>query len=234
MFKEYGIRLDFIPTIMPHGAIRLQVAPEVSALDFADAVTISGFTVPAITDRRVKTEVELQDGQSFAIGGLLDNNETETFQKIPFLGDIPILGKFFQSMQRNKTNTELIVIVTPEIVCSDAGRCTSARSQVSAAVHAAQLGHSNAQSGSKDCRNTPAPPPATIPVEKLIDSMKPETPLSNSIHIRRDESDRIQRLVVAAAPAPARNQAGLRLRPTSQRLLSAMLSLPQRTQFAGA
>ena len=64
----------------------------------------------------MKTEVELSDGQSFAIGGLLDNRETETFQKIPFIGDVPILGKFFQSIQRTKSNTELIVIVTPEIV----------------------------------------------------------------------------------------------------------------------
>jgi pilus assembly protein CpaC len=115
-FKEYGIRLNFIPTITPRGTIRLQVAPEVSALDFADSVEISGFDVPAITTRKVKTEVELSDGQSFAIGGLLDKNENETFQKIPFLGDIPVLGKFFQSMQRTKTDTELIVIVTPEIV----------------------------------------------------------------------------------------------------------------------
>jgi len=115
-FKEYGIRLNFIPTITPRGTIRLQVAPEVSALDFGDAVSIAGFVEPAITVRRVKTEIELGDRQSFAIGGLLDNTENETFQKIPFLGDIPILGKFFQSMSRTKNNTELIVIVTPEIV----------------------------------------------------------------------------------------------------------------------
>src|SRR5208337_4061469 len=90
--------------------------PEVSALDFADAVEISGFEVPAITSRKVRTEVELADGQSFVIGGLLDNTESETFAKIPFLGDIPIHGKFFQSMQKTKANTALIVIVTPEIV----------------------------------------------------------------------------------------------------------------------
>jgi len=110
------VRLNFIPTITPRGTIRLQVAPEVSSLDFTQAIQIGGFDVPAIDIRRVKTEVELQDGQSFAIGGLLDNRENESFQKIPFLGDIPILGKFFQSIQRTKTNTELIVLVTPEIV----------------------------------------------------------------------------------------------------------------------
>ena len=94
-FKEYGIRLNFIPTITPRGTIRLQVAPEVSALDIANGVSISGFNVPAIDVRSVKTEVELRDGQSFAIGGLLDNTETETLQKIPFIGDVPILGAFF-------------------------------------------------------------------------------------------------------------------------------------------
>ena len=115
-FKEYGVRLNFIPTITPRGTIRLQVAPEVSALDFSNAVTISGFTVPAITVRRVKTDVELNEGQSFAIGGLIDNRETKTFSKIPFIGSVPVLGKFFQSISKNRTNTELIVIVTPEIV----------------------------------------------------------------------------------------------------------------------
>ena len=94
-FKEYGIRLNFIPTITPRGTIRLQVAPEVSSLDFTNAVIVSGFKVPAIAVRRVKTEIELDKGQSFAIGGLLDNRETETFQKLPFLGDIPVLGSCF-------------------------------------------------------------------------------------------------------------------------------------------
>ena len=104
------------PTITPRGTIRLQVAPEVSALDFTNGLNIQGFNVPALTVRQVRTEIELNDGQSFAIGGLLDNRETETFEKIPFIGDIPLLGKFFQSKSVNKQNTELIVIVTPELV----------------------------------------------------------------------------------------------------------------------
>ena len=115
-FKEYGIRLNFIPTITPRGTIRLQVAPEVSALDYTNEANISGFEVPGITTRRVNTEVELADGESFMIGGLLDKTTTDTFQKIPFLGDIPILGKLFQSELKTKNDTELIVIVTPEIV----------------------------------------------------------------------------------------------------------------------
>jgi pilus assembly protein CpaC len=115
-FRQFGVRLNFIPTITPRGTIRLQVAPEVSALDYANGITLQGFTVPGVSVRNVNTEVELAEGQSFAIGGLLDNRETETFSKIPFIGDVPILGKFFQSKTKNRTNTELMVIVAPEIV----------------------------------------------------------------------------------------------------------------------
>jgi pilus assembly protein CpaC len=115
-FRQFGIRLNFIPTITPRGTIRLQVNPEVSSLDYANGVTISGFTVPGLDVRTVNTEVELAEQQSFALSGLLNNQDSETFDKIPFLGSIPILGKLFQSKSTNKTNTELIVIVTPEIV----------------------------------------------------------------------------------------------------------------------
>jgi pilus assembly protein CpaC len=178
MFKEYGIRLAFIPTITPRGTIRLQVAPEVSALDFANAVQIAGFVEPAITVRRVKTEVELADRQSFAIGGLLDNTENESFQKIPFIGDIPILGKLFQSMQRTKNNTELIVIVTPELV-----NPVPAGTEIATPKYPQPFlpPNSNTPMHTPD---TPAaevaPAAATIPVEQLIESMKPETPLTDT------------------------------------------------------
>lgn len=178
MFKEYGVRLNFLPTITPRGTIRLQVAPEVSALDFSDAVQISGFEVPAITTRKVKTEVELADGQSFIIGGLLNNTETDTFLKIPFLGDIPILGKFFQSMQKTKANTELIVIVTPEIVAPIPAGETLPALKFPAKFLPPNSGIPMNTPDAKDQANTPAPAPATIPVEQLIESMKPETPLT--------------------------------------------------------
>jgi pilus assembly protein CpaC len=177
MFKEYGVRLNFIPTITPRGTIRLQVAPEVSALDFSDAVEISGFEVPAITTRKVRTEVELADGQSFVIGGLLDNTESETFQKIPFLGDIPVLGKFFQSMQKTKANTELIVIVTPEIVAPIPAGAPLPELKFPAKFLPPNSGIPMHTPDAKTSANIPAPPPATMPVEKLVDSMKPETPL---------------------------------------------------------
>ncbi len=178
MFKEYGVRLNFIPTITPRGTIRLQVAPEVSSLDFTQAIEIGGFDVPAIDIRRVKTEVELQDGQSFAIGGLLDNRENESFQKVPFLGDIPILGKFFQSVQRTKTNTELIVLVTPEIVAPIPAGAPLPELKYPQAFLPPNTGIPMHHPDAKTAENTPAPPPPTIPVEKLLDSMKPEQPLN--------------------------------------------------------
>lgn len=116
VFKEYGIRLTFTPNLTPRGTIRLRVNPEVSSLDFANALQISGFTVPALSTRKVDTEVELESGQSFIIAGLLDNSATESFSKIPGLGNIPVLGKLFQSRAITKKNTELMVIVTPELV----------------------------------------------------------------------------------------------------------------------
>jgi pilus assembly protein CpaC len=115
-YHPYGIQLHFLPEITPRGTIRLQVTPEYSALDYTNAVTISGTTVPATTTRRIDTEVELEPGQSFIIAGLLDNSTTSTLDKIPGLASLPILGKLFQSRSITKSNTELLVIVTPELV----------------------------------------------------------------------------------------------------------------------
>jgi pilus assembly protein CpaC len=115
-FKEFGVRLKFTPTILSDGTIRLKVTPEVSALDFTNGLTISGFNVPALSTRRAETEVELRDGQSFAIAGLIDNRLTENASKIPGLGDIPIIGKLFRSRSINKSKTELMVMVTPKLV----------------------------------------------------------------------------------------------------------------------
>jgi pilus assembly protein CpaC len=111
-FKEFGVRLKFLPLIQPNGNIYLQVAPEVSALDFANGLTISGFVVPALSTRRAQTEFEIQDGQSFVIAGLLDNRLTNLASKLPGLGDIPIIGNLFKSKNLQKNNTELMVLVT--------------------------------------------------------------------------------------------------------------------------
>jgi len=115
-FKEFGIRLSFTPVLLPDGNIHLKVKPEVSSLDFSNAVVISGFTLPALSTRRAESEMALADGQTFAIAGLADNRVTEVLSKIPGLGDIPVLGKLFQSKSFNKSKTELLVIVTPHIV----------------------------------------------------------------------------------------------------------------------
>jgi pilus assembly protein CpaC len=176
-FKEYGVRLNFIPTITPRGTIRLQVAPEVSSLDFSNAVQISGFNVPAITTRKVKTEVELGDGSTFVIGGLIDNRETETFEKIPFIGDIPILGKFFQSKIKNRTNTELMVLVTPEIVAPVEAGVKPPEVKMPVKFLPPNSNIPMNQPDAKTAANTPAPAPDAIPVESLIQSMKPEKPL---------------------------------------------------------
>lgn len=111
-FKEFGVQLKFTPVIMPNGNIHLKVAPSVSALDFANALTISGFTVPALSTRKAETEFELQDGQSFVIAGLMDNRVTDLYSKVPGLGDIPILGNFFRSKSAQKSNSELMVLCT--------------------------------------------------------------------------------------------------------------------------
>jgi pilus assembly protein CpaC len=115
-FKPFGVKLDFTAFIGDDNTLRLHVAPEVSALDFSNALTLSGFTVPAISTRRAETEIDLKDGQTFGIAGLLDRRATTLLSKIPGIGSIPILGQLFQSRSINKSNTELLVFVTPHIV----------------------------------------------------------------------------------------------------------------------
>lgn len=115
-FKEFGVRLKFIADPNPDGTIHLKVSPEVSSLDYANAVTLSGFLIPAMQTRKADTEVLLKDGQSFAIAGLLDNRVTKVNDKIPWLGDVPLLGKLFQSSEFKKNNSELLVMVTPSLV----------------------------------------------------------------------------------------------------------------------
>ncbi len=115
IFKEFGIRLSFLPNLTEHGSIRMHVKPEVSTIDLANAVTFSGFTIPALSTRRMETSIELGQGQSFVIAGLIDSRVTETLAKMPGLANIPILGTLFKSRQDQKSKNELIVMVTPEL-----------------------------------------------------------------------------------------------------------------------
>jgi pilus assembly protein CpaC len=172
-FREFGVRINVIPTISPRGTIRLEVAPEVSALDFSGGISFQGFTIPALTVRRVHTDIELAAGQSFAIGGLLDNRLTETVDKVPGLGDIPILGRLFKSRSLRRDNTELLVLITPELV-----RPLPAGQPLPGLNYPGSFLPAN----SKTLPRTPGmeitgavpvtPSEETVPVEQLIQSMK--------------------------------------------------------------
>ena len=115
-FRPYGVKLEFTPFVNSDGSIRLKVAPEVSALDYTNEVVIAGYSLPALSTRRAETEVELKDGETLGISGILDNRITDTLSKMPGIGDIPILGQLFRSKNLNHSTMELIVIVTPKII----------------------------------------------------------------------------------------------------------------------
>jgi pilus assembly protein CpaC len=123
-FKEFGVRLNFTPTVNGN-RVHLKVKPEVSTLDYANGVSLQGFRIPGLSTRRTETELELRDGQTFAIAGLMNNQMTSTLQKVPGIGDIPILGQLFKSRAANKAQTELVVMITPHILPSDSDGVTS-------------------------------------------------------------------------------------------------------------
>jgi pilus assembly protein CpaC len=173
-FREFGVRLTFLPKITPRGSVRLQVTPEVSSLDFANGLIFQGFNIPAISTRRVQTEIELENGQSFAIAGLLDNRVTDSLNKVPGLGDIPLFGKLFQSRSRSKNNSELLIVVTPELVRPiPAGQ----------AVPEVKMPAPFLEGGATQMPRTPGmeatgpvpvkPPREAMPVEELIKSLQP-------------------------------------------------------------
>jgi pilus assembly protein CpaC len=123
-YKEFGVRLNFTPVINGD-RVHLKVRPEVSTLDFANGVVLQGFRIPALSTRRTETELELQDGQTFAIAGLLNNSVNSTLQKIPGIGDIPILGLLFKSKAATKDQTELVVMITPQILTRNSSGVTT-------------------------------------------------------------------------------------------------------------
>jgi len=115
-FKPYGVSLTFLPTVLDDGTIRLHVAPEVSALDYTNEVEIAGYSIPALSSRSAETDIELRDGQTFALTGLLDRRLTDQFEHMPGIASIPIIGALFHSKSTQRSTTELLVIVTPHIV----------------------------------------------------------------------------------------------------------------------
>jgi pilus assembly protein CpaC len=116
VFKEFGIRLRFTPTITRNGSIRLKVMPEVSSLDFSNPLVFGGFTIPSLLTRRAETEIEMKNGQYLSIAGLMNNTLTDNATKIPLLGDLPILGQFFRSKDARQNRTELLVLVSPKLI----------------------------------------------------------------------------------------------------------------------
>jgi len=149
LFKQFGVSLKFTPELTPDGMIHLKVRPEVSALDFTNAVTISGFLIPAISTRRADVQVALEDGQSFAIAGLEDDRVTNINNKVPVIGDIPLLGDLFKSESKNKTKTELLVLVTPHIVSPIAKGAPAPGLQFPAPFMAPLTPHTGASTGQK-------------------------------------------------------------------------------------
>ena len=173
-FREFGVRLNFVPNITPRGSIRLQVTPEVSSLDFANGLVFQGFNIPAMSTRRIQTEIELENNQSFAIGGLLDNRVVETWNKVPGLGDIPLIGKLFQSMSRSKNNTELLIMVTPEMVRPiPAGKPVPEIGMPIPFLEGAPTVVPRTPGMEETGPVTVTPPKDSIPVEQLIESMRP-------------------------------------------------------------
>ncbi len=173
-FREFGVRLNFIPVMTPRGTIRLSVEPEVSSLDFANGLVFQGFTIPALSTRRVQTEIELDEGQSFAIGGLLDNRTTQLLSRLPGLGDIPLFGKLFRSREVKKTNTELIVLVTPEIVHPIPKGAPLPDLKYPAPFLEPNTSNTPPRTPAIDVTALPAKPaPPAIPVEQLIKSQQP-------------------------------------------------------------
>jgi pilus assembly protein CpaC len=161
VFKEFGVRLRFTPTVTADGMIQLKVMPEVSTLDFGNAVVLSGFRVPALSTRRTETAVELRDGQTFAIAGMIDNNMNETLRRVPGIGDIPVLGYLFRSQAYQKNATELVVMITPHIVRRDSPGVTPNLPGLVAPYL-------------PPARRLPSPPPAfTSPMTFAPESMSP-------------------------------------------------------------
>ena len=131
-YKRYGVSIAFTPTVISTGRISMKVRPEVSAIDTTNSISLNNVQVPALTSREAETQVELASGQSFAIAGLIQNNVTNNIQKLPWLGDLPLLGALFRSSQFQRNQTELVIVVTPYIVKPVAGRPRDANDTVSA------------------------------------------------------------------------------------------------------
>jgi pilus assembly protein CpaC len=214
MFKEFGVRLHFTPTILGTDLINLKVRPEVSSLDFSNAITLNGFRVPALSSRRTETEVELQDGQTFAIAGLMNNTLNSTMDKIPGIGDIPVLGYLFRSRAYQKNQTELVVMITPQILRRGSNGVSSG---LPAAVEpflgaprrtvpqpAPYVGSPvyPVRPGGAPSGRTESEPPAPVPVPAVVPTPAPAVPVPAPVQPAMEAAP-------AAAPAIPASTAGV-------------------------
>lgn len=119
LWKEYGVKLSMLPVVFPDGKINLQVAPEVSSLDMTNAIKLDSWVIPALKTRRTKTQVDLANGETLIIGGLISNEQAKMVQKVPLLGSIPIIGQLFSSTEFKDGKTQLLIMVTPQIITDD-------------------------------------------------------------------------------------------------------------------
>lgn len=133
-FRPYGVKVEFTPTVNADGSIHIKLAPEVSTLDYSNGVTLSGFAIPGISTRRAETEVEIKDGQSFAVSGLLDHRTTESLSKVPGIGDVPVLGQLFRSKNISRSVAELMIVVTATVVDPLSGTASSGPQEPASAV----------------------------------------------------------------------------------------------------
>jgi len=204
-FREFGVRINFLPRVTPRNTIRMQVTPEVSNLDFANGLVFQGFNIPALSTRRVETEIELESGQSFAIAGLLDNRVIRNMTKIPGLGDIPFLGKLFQSIEISKNNSELLVIVTPELVRPIPAEVAPPELEFPVPVLEGTRTDPPRTPGMEQTGPVPVTPPEeAIPVEQLIESMaQQEAELSTA----PAATPMVELIPATIAPLPAGTQA---------------------------
>ena len=177
-YKQYGVSLAFTPTVLADGRISMRVRPEVSELTSTGSVTISGFQIPALTTRRAETTVELGSGQSFMIGGLLQNKHFDQIDKAPGIGDVPILGALFRSSRFRRSETELMIIITPYLVKPTNGPIALPTDGYKAATDAARvfMGKTfTGESGAQRPVPTMAPPQvqaAGQPVSQALPAVK--------------------------------------------------------------
>jgi pilus assembly protein CpaC len=187
-YKQYGVSLAFTPTVLAGGRISMRVRPEVSQLTSTGSVTLNGFTIPGIASRRAETTVELGSGQSFMIGGLLSNTHTNSIDKAPFLGDLPILGSLFRSNSFRRAETELVIVVTPYLVKPvSANQIALPTDGYKAATDAQRLLMGQSFSG-KTGEKRPVPTPAAPVTQPTIGSIDPVKPAQQQARRSEDRA----------------------------------------------